>query len=90
VLQVHHPNVEQMVAVAAHSFTAADLLRVERILLDALEFNIAAPTAYGCLHLLTQVRELGTGSKTVNGLDCSLYSDVCSWTVTLPAPSQAA
>lgn len=33
-----------------------DLLRVERILLDALEFNVAGPTAYAFLHLLTQVR----------------------------------
>jgi hypothetical protein len=32
-----------------------DLLRVERILLDALEFNVTGPTAYAFLHLLTQV-----------------------------------
>lgn len=54
-LQVHHPTVEQLVAVAAHSFTAADLLRVERILLDTLDFNITLPTPYSFLHLLTQV-----------------------------------
>lgn len=54
-LQVQHPSVAQLVAVAAHSFTANDLLRVERILLDALEFNITSPTAYNFLHLLTQV-----------------------------------
>eukprot|EP00882_Tetradesmus_deserticola_P023436 GHRQ01025502.1.p1 GENE.GHRQ01025502.1~~GHRQ01025502.1.p1 ORF type:complete len:279 (+),score=63.71 GHRQ01025502.1:180-1016(+) len=55
-LEVHPPSVEQLVAVAAHSFTASDLLRVERVLLDALEFRTARPTPYGCLHLLTQVR----------------------------------
>lgn len=54
-LQVQHPSVAQLVAVAAHSFTANDLLRVERILLDALDFNVTSTTAYGFLHLLTQV-----------------------------------
>lgn len=53
-LEVHHPTVEQMVQVAANSFTQGDLLRVERILLDALEFNVMGPTAYAFLHLLTQ------------------------------------
>jgi hypothetical protein len=53
-LQVHAPSVEQLVAVAAHSFSAADLLRVERVLLDALDFKLHRPTPYGCLHLLTQ------------------------------------
>ena len=38
-----------------------DLLRVERILLDALEFNVAGPTAYAFLHLLTQVRVVSGG-----------------------------
>jgi hypothetical protein len=28
---------------------------VVRLLLDALEWELAAPTPYGCLHLLTQV-----------------------------------
>ncbi|WIA44296.1 hypothetical protein OEZ86_007099 [Tetradesmus obliquus] len=53
-LEVRPPSVEQLVAVAAHSFSAPDLLRVERLLLDALEFRLAPPTPYGCLHLLTQ------------------------------------
>jgi hypothetical protein len=52
---VRPPSVEQLVAVAAHSFSASDLLRVDRLLLDALEWQLAAPTPYGCLHLLTQV-----------------------------------
>lgn len=56
-LEVHHPTVEQMVQVTANSFTQGDLLRVERILLDALEFNVMGPTAYAFLHLLTQVRD---------------------------------
>lgn len=55
-LEVSHPSVQQLVAVAAHSFSAGDLLRVERILLDALEFNVTGPTPYAFLHLLTQVR----------------------------------
>ncbi|KAF6264594.1 cyclin-like protein [Scenedesmus sp. NREL 46B-D3] len=38
-LEVHAPCVDQLVAVAAHSFSVADLLRVERVLLDALEFK---------------------------------------------------
>jgi hypothetical protein len=41
----------------AHSFSGSDLLRVERLLLDALEFKLAPHTPYGCLHLLTQVRD---------------------------------
>eukprot|EP00775_Hariotina_reticulata_P007577 gene7577-7780_t len=82
--QVHHPNVEQMVAVAAHSFTAADLLRVERILLDALEFNIAAPTAYACLHLLTQAT-LAAEAASLTGM-CSDGRHSCSGT---PEPTSA-
>jgi hypothetical protein len=54
-LQVRPPSVEALVAVAAHSFSGSDLLRVERLLLDGLEFKLALPTPYGCLHLLTQV-----------------------------------
>lgn len=52
--QVCHPSVSQMVAVAAHSFSSNDLLRVERILLDGLEFATSGPHAYTFLHLLTQ------------------------------------
>ncbi|KAF8060360.1 CCNA2 [Scenedesmus sp. PABB004] len=53
-LEVVHPSVAQMVAVAAHSFSAGDLLRVERILLDGLAFAVTTPTPYAFLHLLTQ------------------------------------
>jgi hypothetical protein len=59
------------VAVAAHSFSAADLLRVERVLLDALEFKLALPTPYGCLHLLTQVRDTCVAMCLVCRLSCS-------------------
>jgi hypothetical protein len=52
---VRPPSVEALVSVAAHSFSGSDLLRVERLLLDGLEFRLATPTPYGCLHLLTQV-----------------------------------
>lgn len=65
-LEVHHPSVEQMVGVAAHSFSGADLLRVERILLDALDFCITSPTPYGFLHLLTQAT-LAAGGADLGG-----------------------
>lgn len=54
-LEVTPPSAEQLVAVAAHSFSKNDLLRVERVLLDCLDFCVAPPTAYSYLHLLTQV-----------------------------------
>eukprot|EP00879_Flechtneria_rotunda_P011673 GHRR01012193.1.p1 GENE.GHRR01012193.1~~GHRR01012193.1.p1 ORF type:complete len:326 (+),score=95.11 GHRR01012193.1:278-1255(+) len=63
-LEVHHPTVEQMVAVAAHSFTAGDLLRVERVLLDTLEFNPTTHTPYGFLHLLTQATLAATSNPS--------------------------
>jgi len=50
--------------VAAHSFTAGDLLRMERVLLDALGFSITGPTAYTFLHLLTQVRAAAARGTT--------------------------
>ncbi|GBF99395.1 G2 mitotic-specific cyclin C13-like [Raphidocelis subcapitata] len=53
-LEVSHPSVEQLVAIAANCFTAQDLLRMERVLLDALDFGVAAPTGFTFLHLYAQ------------------------------------
>lgn len=52
--QVSHPSVEQLVAIAANCFSAQDLLRMERVLLDALDFGVAAPTGFTFLHLYAQ------------------------------------
>jgi len=43
-LEVVQPSVEQMTAVAANCFQASDLLRMERILLDTLDFRLQIPT----------------------------------------------
>jgi hypothetical protein len=59
-----------------HSFSGSDLLRVERLLLDGLEFKLATPTAYGCLHLLTQVRAT-----------CSRLYVLCWLLCKMPAPA---
>ena len=53
-LEVSHPSVEQLTAVAAHCFGAQDLLRMERVLLDALGFEVANVTSFGFLHLYAQ------------------------------------
>ncbi|GBF92604.1 G2 mitotic-specific cyclin-A [Raphidocelis subcapitata] len=53
-LEVNHPTVEQLVAIAANCFSAQDLLRMERVLLDALDFSVANHTAFSFLHLYAQ------------------------------------
>ena len=54
-LEVSHPSVEALTAVAAHCFSAQDLLRMERVLLDALGFEVGGgATAYAFLHLYAQ------------------------------------
>jgi hypothetical protein len=80
---VRPPSVEALVSLAAHSFSGCDLLRVERLLLDALEFKLAAPTPYGCLHLLTQVR------ACPNVLLCYVWCVLGVWChdIRLPAPA---
>lgn len=84
-MQVHHPRVEQMVAVAAHSFTAGDLLRMERVLLDALRFSITGPTAYTFLHLLTQARQApargAAGSAEAGAAAARQPACVAAWVV---------
>ncbi|KIY97094.1 G2/mitotic-specific cyclin-A [Monoraphidium neglectum] len=57
-LEVSHPTVEQLTAIAANCFTPQDLLRMERVLLDALDFTVCTQTAFTFLHLFAQ------------GLDC--------------------
>jgi len=57
------------------SLSQGDLLRVERILLDALEFNVTGPTAYAFLHLLTQVWLCGCGGGAKGG---SVWQQACS------------
>ena len=51
---MNHPTVEQLTAIAANCFAAQDLLRMERVLLDALDFGVAGATAFSFLHLYAQ------------------------------------
>ncbi|KAI8471448.1 MAG: cyclin-like protein [Monoraphidium minutum] len=53
-LEVTHPTVAQLTAIAANCFTPHDLLRMERLLLDGLGFGLGAATAFSALHLLAQ------------------------------------
>jgi Cyclin, N-terminal domain/Cyclin, C-terminal domain len=41
-----HPPVADLAAMAAHSFTAEDLVRMEALLLSSLKFCLAPPTSY--------------------------------------------
>jgi hypothetical protein len=52
--EVAHPSVGRLTAISANCFRAEDLLRMERILLDALEFRVSSPTAFTFLHLYVQ------------------------------------
>ncbi|GBF92345.1 G2 mitotic-specific cyclin-A [Raphidocelis subcapitata] len=52
--EVSHPTIEDFTEIAADAFRREDLLRMERLLLDQLDWRVALPTAYGFLHLLTQ------------------------------------
>ena len=47
-----HPCAADLAAMAAHSFTAEDLVRMECLLLSGLKFCLAQPTAYTFLLLL--------------------------------------
>jgi hypothetical protein len=51
---VNHPSVEQLTAIAANCFTSQDLLRMERVLLDSLDFHITNQTGFSFLHLDAQ------------------------------------
>lgn len=48
------PTAEQLCAVTANHFKPHDLLRMERIVLDVLEFRLTSPSSYTFLHLLAQ------------------------------------
>jgi len=52
--QVNHPDVGQLTAIAANCFTAQDLLRMERVLLESIDFKITNQTGYSFLHLYAQ------------------------------------
>lgn len=47
-----HPSVHEFVRIADNCFTAADLLRMESLLLSALSFRVEAPTAHTFLSLI--------------------------------------
>lgn len=53
-LEVNHPDVGQLTAIAANCFTAQDLLRMERVLLESIDFKITNQTGYSFLHLYAQ------------------------------------
>jgi hypothetical protein len=53
------PGVDELVDVAAGCFRREDLLRMERILLDALGWRVRAPTSYTFLHLIGQALPRG-------------------------------
>lgn len=47
-----HPSVADLAAMAAHSFTPEDLVRMEALLLTTLKFCLAPPTSYTFLSVL--------------------------------------
>lgn len=53
-LEVGQPTVEQLCAVTAHHVKPADILRMERVVLEVLEFRLTAPSSYTFMHLLAQ------------------------------------
>lgn len=52
--EVSHPTVDEFTEIAADAFKREDLLRMERLLLDQIDWRVQLPTAYAFLHLLTQ------------------------------------
>ncbi|KAI8474472.1 MAG: cyclin-like protein [Monoraphidium minutum] len=52
--EVSHPTVDEFTEIAADAFKREDLLRMERLLLDQLEWRVQLPTTYVFLHLFTQ------------------------------------
>lgn len=74
--QVVQPTVEQLCAVTANHFTTQDLLRMERVVLDVVEFKTTSPSSYTFLHLLAQVC-----SDSVTPLVLSLAMYLCELAV---------
>jgi hypothetical protein len=70
--QVSHPTVEQLTAIAANCFTPQDLLRMERVLLDALDFTVCTQTAFTFLHLFAQVRPRAADLSALKRLGATL------------------
>ncbi|KIZ05039.1 Cyclin-A1 [Monoraphidium neglectum] len=52
--EVSHPSVDDFTEIAADAFQRDDLLRMERLLLDQLEWRVQLPTAYTFLHVFAQ------------------------------------
>eukprot|EP00775_Hariotina_reticulata_P010141 gene10141-10299_t len=69
-LEVVQPTVSQLCAVTANHFKPQDLLRMERIVLDVLEFRLSSPSSYTFLHLLAQ---MCSSSVTPSVLSVAMY-----------------
>jgi len=65
--EVSHPSVGRLTAISANCFRSEDLLRMERILLDALDFRVAGPTAFTFLHLYAQALAVMAGGGGTGG-----------------------
>jgi hypothetical protein len=86
--EVGGPTVDELVDVAAGCFRREDLLRMERILLDALAWRVRAPTAYTFLHLIGQALPLGL-QPAAAALACYLTELAGLDYATLAAPPSA-
>lgn len=76
-----HPSVSDLAAMAAHSFTAEDLVRMEALLLSSLKFCLAPPTSYtflsifkGLFSLRPEIFSLATYYLELALMDYSLVS----------------
>ena len=76
-----HPSVADLAAMAAHSFTAEDLVRMEALLLSSLKFCLAPPTSYtflsifkGLFSLRSEVFSLATYYLELALMEYSLVS----------------
>jgi hypothetical protein len=86
--EVGGPPVDELVDVAAGCFRREDLLRMERILLDALSWRVRAPTAYTFLHLIGQALPRGL-QPAAAALACYLTELANLDYATLAAPPSA-
>jgi hypothetical protein len=76
-----HPSVADLAAMAAHSFTAEDLVRMEALLLSSLKFCLAPPTSYtflsvfkGLFSLRPEVFSLAAYYLEISMMEYSLLS----------------
>jgi len=86
--EVGGPDVDELVGVAAGCFRRGDLLRMERILLDAVSWRVRAPTAYTFLHLVGQALPGGL-EPAAAALACYLAELAGLDYATLQAPPSA-